>query len=679
MKATLWQTDRGTTRYWFALVIAAALFAGTQAAKAGQNPVDLDKAIQAKTVQDRSQSYYHYALSKWYEDDGDLDKALSEMQLAVRFNEADSTVHVALADILAQLGRMSEATDAAQKASQLDPKNPEPHWLLASVYLRQSESGQGARGRQASGEALDKAVQELEAMKAAAPNDQRAYFALGACYLQLGQPEKAIAAYERWQVLVPDSDAGYASIAQYYDRQGNQEKAIQYLQKAVEAQPDSVQSLALLASLYSRTKRDKEAIPLYRKILTLTGGTPEIKRQLASTLLDSGDYEEAGKLLGELSKDDPQDTAVRIMTGRAQIGAHQLTEAIATLKSTVASDPDNIEAKFYLGAAYEQGGQAEEAIKIFSALVEQSKNGTDELKANRPVFQQHLAACLQDLGDYRGAIAVFEEMSKGDPAPRNWFLLINAYRLDRQYDKAQTLGKQQLEKNPKDVNIAMVYARSLADAGKAKEGAEILNRQLLDDPGNLDLYVNLSQIYVQAKRFGEAEKVLRRAEEQKLDKEAVKMQLASVYERQKDFDRAETLFKEILKADPRNAVALNYLGYMLADRGIRLDEAVQYVQQALDVDPNNGAYLDSLGWAFYKKNDLQKAEKYLLQAVDLVRNDPVIQDHVGDLYFKTGNLEKAQEFWKKSLNSGGEPEDAQKVREKLEKVQETLRKQKRQE
>ncbi len=658
-------------------VVAVATFACARAGIAGQNPVDLDRAIQDKAVRDRAQSFYHYALSKWYEDDGDLAKALSEMQLAVRFNENDSTVHVALADILAQLGRMSEATDEAQKASRLDPKNPEPHWLLASVYLRQTESGQGARGRQAAGEALDKAVQELEAMKAAAPDDQRAYFALGACYLQLGQAEKAIAAYERWQVLVPDSDAGYAAIAQYYDRQGNQDKAIQYLQKAVESQPDSVQSLALLASLYSKTKRDKEAVPLYRKILTLTGGTPEIKRQLASTLLDSGDFDEAGRLLGELSKDDPQDTAVRIMTGRAQIGAHQLPEAIATLKSIIAADPDNIEAKFYLGTAYEQNGQTEDAAKIFSALVEQSKDGTDELKANRPVFQQHLAACYQDIGDYRGAISIYEEMSKSDPSPRAYSLLINAYRLDRQYDKAQTLGKEQFEKNPKDGNIAMVYARSLADAGKAKEGAEILNKQLLSDPSNLDLYVNLSQIYVQAKRFGEAEKVLRRAEEQKLDKEAVQLQLASVYERQKDFDRAESLFKEILKADPKNAVALNYLGYMLADRGVRLDEAVQYVQQALDVDPNNGAYLDSLGWAFYKKNDMQRAEKYLLQAVDLVKNDPVIQDHVGDLYFKTGNLEKAQTFWKKSLSAGGEPEDAQKVREKLEKVQETLRKQKR--
>ena len=137
------------------------------------------------------------------------------------------------------------------------------------------------------------------------------------------------------------------------------------------------------------------------------------------------------------------------------------------------------------------------------------------------------------------------------------------------------------------------------------------------------------------------------------------------------------MFKEILKENPKDAPTLNYIGYMLADRGVRLDEALQYVQQALVLDPNNPAFLDSLGWAFFKMNELQKAEKYLLQAADMEKKDPVIQDHMGDLYFKTGNLEKAQAYWTKSLSNGGEPEDAQKVREKLDRVKETIRKQKR--
>jgi len=119
------------------------------------------------------------------------------------------------------------------------------------------------------------------------------------------------------------------------------------------------------------------------------------------------------------------------------------------------------------------------------------------------------------------------------------------------------------------------------------------------------------------------------------------------------------------------------MGYMLADRGVRLQEAVEYVEKALALEPNNGAYLDSLGWAFFKLNDLKQAETYLLKAVSIVKNDPTIHDHLGDLYFKSGDYRKAEEYWNRSLTSGTEAEEIQKVREKMEKLKETSRKQKR--
>ncbi len=219
------------------------------------------------------------------------------------------------------------------------------------------------------------------------------------------------------------------------------------------------------------------------------------------------------------------------------------------------------------------------------------------------------------------------------------------------------------------------------DAGKHNQGAEILHKLLQLDASNLDIYMNLSQIYLQGKRFSDAEKVLRRAQTleslREGDTERIKFQLASLYERQKDFDRAESLFKEILKTNPDNASALNYMGYMLADRGVRLQEAVEYVEKALALEPNNGAYLDSLGWAFFKLNDLKQAETYLLKAVSIVKNDPTIHDHLGDLYFKSGDYRKAEEYWNRSLTSGTEAEEIQKVREKMEKLKETSRKQKR--
>jgi Tfp pilus assembly protein PilF len=196
------------------------------------------------------------------------------------------------------------------------------------------------------------------------------------------------------------------------------------------------------------------------------------------------------------------------------------------------------------------------------------------------------------------------------------------------------------------------------------------------NPSNIDIYVNLSQVYLQSRKYAEAERILQRAADQKIDSERVKFQLATVYERQKDYDRAETLFKGLLEENPKNATVLNYVGYMLADRGVRLDEAVRYVEQALEIEPTNGAYLDSLGWAYFKLNDLPKAEEYLLKAVEIVKNDPVMYDHLGDLYFRMGQLEKARDSWSKSAETGTEREEVEKIRDKLQNVEELLRKQK---
>jgi Tfp pilus assembly protein PilF len=111
--------------------------------------------------------------------------------------------------------------------------------------------------------------------------------------------------------------------------------------------------------------------------------------------------------------------------------------------------------------------------------------------------------------------------------------------------------------------------------------------------------------------------------------------LGAIYERQKFFDKAEVEFKKALEVNPKSASVLNYYGYMLGDLGIRLDEAQSLVQRALAEDPNNGAYLDSLGWVYYKQNKLGDAEA-TLRALEVIP-DPCA--HLGDIYAKSGRLE----------------------------------------
>ena len=238
-----------------------SLFALGQEKTQQSMPIDLDRELEVRVAADLAQSYYHYALAEWDEDNGDVSKALSEMRTALKYNQKSAAVHLALASLLEKTGNTHEAMEHAQDAARLDPKDPDSHWLLANMYFRSQGQSPSAK------EAIRRGVQELETLNQITPGDERPYYALGGAYFELGEPEKAIQAYEKFQSLEPNTDAGYREIAKYYERTGNNEKAIEYLTEAIGRQPDSTESLIMLASLYSKLGKNKESIPLYRKPL----------------------------------------------------------------------------------------------------------------------------------------------------------------------------------------------------------------------------------------------------------------------------------------------------------------------------------------------------------------------------------------------------------------------------
>jgi tetratricopeptide (TPR) repeat protein len=596
-------------------------------------PINLDEALREPVSKDRAESYYYFVLSKVSSANGDVDRALSLMKKALEYNRESSEINLELAMLLGGMGKPQDAIAYAQEAARLDPQDAAPHWVLARLYLRAQPNLNGE---------FAKAVQELEKIRELDPENGNVYFLLGGAYQDLNEPEKAIQAYEKYQEIVRDTDGGYFEIARFYSGNGNTEKAIDYLKKGLEIQPDSLNSLGLLGKIYSDLGRTQEAIPVYKKLLHLTEDNQNLKQYLASLLYEEGEYTEACELLEDVLGKDPNNGEAAILLGRIYIEQKQFSKAIGILESVDDKDP-NIRKKalFHMGIAYEDDNESSKAIKIFTDLLKETPDDTEENRNNRLLFQYHL---------------------------------ISIYMKEGKNQQALSIAKENYERNPKDLRQGIFYAQTLADAGETDKGLQILNALLESNPSETDLYIYLSQIYAKAKRFREAEKILLQAEEKAAPDEAtgerLKIQRISLYESRKDYDRAESLLKEILGKNPTHAGALNYLGYMLADRGIRLGEAVGYVKKALEIDPENGAYLDSLGWAYFKLNDLKNAETYLLKAGKREKDDPVINDHIGDLYFKTGDYEKARSFWLESIRLSSEPEEVEKVRTKLKKLPE---------
>lgn len=287
----------------------------------------------------------------------------------------------------------------------------------------------------------------------------------------------------------------------------------------------------------------------------------------------------------------------------------------------------------------------------------------------------------RDQGDFPSAENAFRQMMElgGDNAIRAQVRLIETYQEGRQYDRALEASARALQQYPDSREIMTARAYLLAATGDAPAALNLLRPLLRNTAEDREIWLALAQVHLRSKQFTEALEAIAKADESSEtdeDRTYIHFLYGSIWERQKEYDRAEQAFRKALELDPDSAMTLNYLGYMLAEQGVRLDEAVRLIERALEMEPNSGAYLDSLGWAYYKQDRLDLAEQYLQKAVERLRTDPTIRDHLGDIYYKQGRIREAQEEWKAALRewirlpkNEIEPEEVTKVENKIREAQ----------
>jgi Flp pilus assembly protein TadD len=204
--------------------------------------------------------------------------------------------------------------------------------------------------------------------------------------------------------------------------------------------------------------------------------------------------------------------------------------------------------------------------------------------------------------------------------------------------------------------------------GADKEAAGYFNALIEGEAGSVEAYLGVGEALMRSKRYGDAETTLGKGLKSHADDDRLLFARGTALERLGDFEQAERALSRAVTVNPENAMALNYLGYMLADQGIRLADSVSFVERALSLDPENPAYLDSLGWALFKLERYAPAEEKLRAALRYDAADPAIREHLGDLLLATGREEEAVREWEAALKCGHE--DPERIREKMAKAQE---------
>ena len=305
-------------------------------------------------------------------------------------------------------------------------------------------------------------------------------------------------------------------------------------------------------------------------------------------------------------------------------------------------------------------------VDELAPIVAEFRGKTADTSFDVGILLPHLGFAYQELGQNEKAIATFDEahkLSPDDPAVASY--LVEANIAAKKYAAAIDVAKSALAQNPDDLRLLRLHAQALRHTGKADQGIALLEKAATTHADEPLAYISLAQAYADADRVAQAVKVLQDAQAKFPDNDSVAFELGTAYDKQKRFGDAEAAFRAVLARDPENAAALNYIGYMLAERGERLDESVNYLKKALQIEPDNGSYLDSLGWAYFKSEKLDLAAENLKRAADQLPANSVIQDHYGDVLTRLGRFDEAIAAYTRALNGDGDSIDKGEVDKKI--------------
>ena len=399
---------------------------------------------------------------------------------------------------------------------------------------------------------------------------------------------------------------------------GDQAGALASLERAAAADPTSPEVRAEIASFYLRRNRRTEAEGAAFEALKLSDANVEAHRVLgllyaadadANAKTSSPQFQatarEAIRHLELAAMDATSGIEVLFSLGRLYLRTGESMKAVDAFSRVVAQNPGSVQGRLSLAQAYAAADNLKNAISTLDVIVDDEPRVASTLAQ----YQEQAGLLKEAVENYTRALAL--EPTNRALKFRRIAALINA----REYAAAAALAAEAQNQHGDDLRFPRLRARALFDGGRVEQALAALEPTAKAYPRDAATQFALADLYNDAGREADAERTLR----------------------------------QLLEIEPANAQVLNYLGYLLADRGRQLDEAVRLVQRALDLDPGNPFYQDSLGWAYLRRGDLGEAEKHLAPAAAQLPRNSEVQNHFGDLLARRGRWADAIAAWMRAL------------------------------
>jgi tetratricopeptide (TPR) repeat protein len=657
-------------------VLIAALSLSASLATAQSRPIPSPTGAPGDKV---AEAYAQFLIGHHLEESDQEDAAIVAYKRAIELDPTAADIPAQLAGLYLRMNKAQEAMTAAEAAIKIAPDNREANRVLGTIYAALSEAEKPRGSRSAAPDPnVAKAIGYFETAVngALAETDPNVRATLARLYVSTGEYQKAIPLLNDLVNEEPGWQDGPMMLAEAYAGAGRVPDGIAMLEQRSGEDP---RLLPALADFYEREHRWSDAASAYGRAIQRSPRSVELKFRYASALLNAGGRDNLGKArdtLTEIAGGPATETRGRALyllsQAQRRLGAYDEAEAAA--RQVITQSPKSPWGYYALAESFEERRKYQAVIDALAPVVAENRGKSDP-SFDVSLLLPHLAFAYQETGQFDKAIASFEDARKlapKDPAIAGY--LAEANIAAKKYAAAIEVAKSGLADNPGDLRLTRLEAQALQHSGKSDQGLALLETAVKQHPDEPLAYIVLAQSYSDADKGAQAVKVLQDAQAKFPNDNTIAFELGTVFDKQKKYADAEASFRQVIARDPENATALNYLGYMLAERGERLDESVSYLKKALQIEPDNGSFLDSLGWAYFKSDKLDLAADNLRRAADQLQSNSVIQEHYGQVLFKLGRYDEAIAAWTRALAGDGDSIDRSDIDKKIRSARQKLKK-----
>jgi tetratricopeptide (TPR) repeat protein len=503
------------------------------------------------------------------------------------------------------------------------------------------------------------------------------YNSIAENHIALGRYESASRYLKISLKFNPNITTTYQLLAECYYRLNKYNQAIDYLQKVLKMDPYNEDARSLLFSLLQKLENTERLTQQYIEMMKLYGENEYWIDKAAILYLKDGKIDEAVNLYNHYLLKDSTNAGMWYSLGRIYEMNKEEDEALSAYKKALQYSLNFMEAAERIMFIYRKQNNWNEIIEYFKPLQENYQDilffrlmlaesffHTKEYKKAKnlllPLLKENdipwqvyqlLGRIEMEEKNYNIALAYFKKIIASDIKNRDgWLYLGFVYSDMDSLELAEKNYVEALKYLPDDSYLLSFYAITLNRLGYDERSLIPLEKAIEADSTNLVALIHYGSTLNGLGKYEKAIQPLLKA----LVIDSININamtaLGLVYDELKMYNSLDKLYEKALKYYPDNDLIMNNYSYSLSIRGERLNFALELVKKAIELNPDNAAYLDTMGWVYYKLDEYETALKYIINSLELEPENAVVIEHLGDIYWKLGNLIQAKIEWQRAFD-----------------------------